>query len=630
MSCFLFIFWVVLVFVVADLVGTALRQKMAGTLGSRAVSFGVETGDADAAGALQFAHSTLLGFAALWVGLSLAYALGIATQAFMLAFIILAGLAAAVLQRGYLFSLVRVRLLCWGLLALMVSLALFFTPQVNVMDDPQYLFLVEKLLQTGSVVEYFSYRRPITLGGWTFLQAIFSSGPAGTAFISSLDFAVGGVFFLLAALLLRLSPWVALPAALCAMLVTQIFQVNLGASVTMAALCALLVGLSLPTAGVKGAFLPMSFAVLAVTVRPQLGLLALLAVAICLWRNRSHRLLLQAAILAGISAVWIAIFYRDTSLLPLSVSPGFNPILDPAWDRFSNNLKLPRKFVTLWRRPYIQTTFSLAVFAVVLCAWQSLRRRTNDHRDEFGVLFLFSIAALVTAVVMIEIDGVLAVQHTRYYVPVLQGFLFVFLVRGGIHALREGLYQEQSAFVPVALLVCALGIVNFIRSDRISPPAESSGRICSPLAGEEDERSLGQIPTTQGLTLLMINCPLGSIEMHPRLMLSDLFFMTRGELFDVQWETAEIAKWFQGQGVSQLVYLANDTSPVYGLQAVRELLAYYQEDQQKYRTWEFEFWLRSLEIPRSLAGYCESSELPVNDAQGPLVIVNLEACNSRP
>src|SRR5208282_1046214 len=105
-------------------------------------------------------------------------------------------------------------------------LASFLTPIFNDADDPEYFFLINKLLRTGAIVEYFNLRRPLTFGGWTFIQAIFSAGPAGVAFVASIDAIVGSILFLFCAVLLGTGLW-ALPAALVGALVVQVFQENL-------------------------------------------------------------------------------------------------------------------------------------------------------------------------------------------------------------------------------------------------------------------------------------------------------------------------------------------------------------------------------------------------------------------
>ena len=326
MKLVLFIGWLLLIFICSDLVGSALRLRLSLLPRRQAWATG-GPGKGELGAPVDFVHSTLLGFATLWVSLSVAYAIGIATQGVIVAFIGFSAVAAAlVTQRRDVVGWARSRLTLWGLVGAVALFALFVTPTFNVSDDPEYFFFIDKLLRTGSIVEYFSYRRPITLGGWTFIQAIFSAGPAGVAFVASIDAVLGGILLMLCAILLGISAWAALPAALVGVLVVQVFQVNLGTAIGVAAMCAVLVALSLPACAPKSSFTSLAFAVMAVTIRPQLGLIAIIGIAVVLWRNRSTSLLIVGVILGGISIVWIAIFLRDTGgLLPLSTSPGYNP-----------------------------------------------------------------------------------------------------------------------------------------------------------------------------------------------------------------------------------------------------------------------------------------------------------------
>ena len=237
MKLVLFIGWVLVIFICSDLIGSALRFHLS-LLPRRQAS-------ATGHGAVDFVHSTLLGFATLWFGLSVVYAIGIATRGVVIAFIGLSASAAALGQRQHVVVWARSQLTFWGLVGTAALLASFVTPTINPSDDPEYFFLINKLLRTGAIVEYFNLRRPLTLGGWTFIQAIFSAGPAGVAFVASIDAIVGSILFLFCAFLLGTSLW-ALPAALVGALVVQVFQENLGTAIGMAAMCSLLVGLSLP------------------------------------------------------------------------------------------------------------------------------------------------------------------------------------------------------------------------------------------------------------------------------------------------------------------------------------------------------------------------------------------------
>jgi hypothetical protein len=112
MKFVLFIGWVLLIFICSDLVGSALRfgQSLRPRGQASATGHGGEHG-----APVDFVHSTLLGFATLWVSLSVAYALGIATQGVIVAFIGFSALAAALAQRRHVVSWARSRLTLWGL-----------------------------------------------------------------------------------------------------------------------------------------------------------------------------------------------------------------------------------------------------------------------------------------------------------------------------------------------------------------------------------------------------------------------------------------------------------------------------------------------------------------------------------
>ena len=630
MKLVLFLGWVLLVFICSDLVGSALRFGLSLRPGGQASALGHGRGTSERGGPVDFVHSTLSGFATLWVGLSVAYAIGIATQGAIVAFIGFSTLAAALVQRRHVVSWVRSRLTLWGLVGAVALLASFAAPTFNPFDDPAYFFLINKLLRTGSIVEYFNVRRALTLGGWTFIQAIFSAGPNGVGFVASIDAIVGSILFLFCAILLGTDAWAALPAALVGVLVVQVFQVNLGTSIGMAAICAVLVGLSLPASAPRNSFTPITLAVMAVTIRPQLGLIAIIGIAVVLWRNRSTSLLIIAAMLAGISTLWVAIFLRDTGLLPLSMSAGQNPqvleeVEGPLWYQTS----LLSQVASLWRDQW--AVGSLTVLAVVICGWQSVTtKRGAAIQNEFRVLGAFCIVVVATVVVMVAVLGSFASDYQRYYIPVVEGFLYIFWIRSAVHVFQRGPGRlSRYASLPVAVMTAVLCLAKVVSANKLSVPTESSGRICSQLLRPEERRAFERIPAGSGYTLLAINCPIGSFETSSRVMIYNLFWATHGDYFDIASDAEGTANWLQKHGVVQLVYLDKDASDSFGFNSWRAFLESLKSDSSEGASVgkrEVSYVLESLEKLRKLAQYCKSVRNPIRDPQGPLVVVDMRQC----
>ena len=312
-------------------------------------------------------------------------------------------------------------------------------------------------------------------------------GPAGLAFVASIDAVLGGVLFLFCALSLGIGPLAALPAAQCVVLVVSLFQANLGTAVTMAAMCAVLVSLSLPACAPKNLLTPLAFAVMAVTIRPQLGLIAIVGIGVVLWRNRSaSSLLIAGAILVGITALWVAIFYRDTGLLPLSSHPGLNPLVSrEIEDPLLYKTTLLSEIVsTFWVNRWATGSLSLIIVAAVICGWFSVAGKHGFAiRNEFRVLGAFSIAVLATFVLLVAALGPMASNHARYHIPIIEGFLFVFLVRSAAYVFeqgeqREGLLPRYGALLlaSVATVLC-LAIV--ATAEKLEVPPNMPDRIVS-------------------------------------------------------------------------------------------------------------------------------------------------------
>ena len=629
----LFIAWVLVIFVCSDLLGSALKFRIPFVLGLQ--SSATDQNVTKRPATVDFVHSTLLGFAALWVALSAAYAIGIASQGLIVASIGCLAVAAAAVKQRNIVSWTYARLPLWGLVGVTALLASVVAPVLNTADDPEYLFHISKLLQTGSIVEYFNYRRPQTLGGWTFLQAIFSAGPAGLAFVASIDAVLGTILSLLCALSLGIGALAALPAALTLLLAVQFYQSNIGPAIAMAAWCAVLVSLSLPACAPKNSLTPIAFGVMAVTIRPQLGLIAIVGVAFVLWRNRSTALPI-AAILGGITILWVAIFFRDTGFLPLSIDPGLNPLLlkqveDPLLYKAP---LLSQLIASFWQDRWATGSFSLAFLAVMICGWLSI---TNKHsaaiQNEYRVLGAFSIAVVATVVLLIAMLKPVAPFEGRYYIPVAEGFLFVFWIRSIVRALPQGAGRlSRYASLPLALMVAMVGLAIGATRGRMSLPAESSGRICRQLLSPEERRAVDMISGGGGYVLLTIDCPGGSFDYSSRVMMNDLFFATHGDPFDITSDADGTARWLQKEGVDHIVYLDNDTSDVFGLDKWREYRDQLKPQSSEAAQWEqseVSYEIGSLETLRKLAQYCESVRIPIGDPQGPLVIVDVRQCGSQ-
>jgi hypothetical protein len=626
----LFIGWALLIFICSDLVGGALGFRLAWPYSGKAWAAGDRPNTAGQGGLVDFAHSTLFGFAALWASLSAAYALGIATRGLMAGLVGFSLVTAAVAQHRNILSWARSRLTLWGLVGAIALFASFVTPVFNQFDDPEYFFLVNKLLRTGAIVEYFNYRRPITLGGWTFIQAIFSAGPAGVAYVASIDAIVGGVLFLFCAILLGAGAMAALPAAFVGVLAVQVFQVNLGTAIAMAALCAVLVSLSLPRSAPRHSFTPIAVAIMALTIRPQLGLIAIIGIAVVLWRNRSTSLLIPAAILAGISALWLAIFLRDTSLLPLSTSPGYNPqVLDSVDAPVAQQTSLLSQIALFWQSQW--AAGGLILLALIICGWQSVTVKHGAAiRSEFRVLGAFGVATVATVAVMLAVLGTMSPNHQRYYLPVVDGFLYAFWIRVAVDLIQRagGRYAKHASLL-LGVSAAALCAAISASAKTLSVPAESSGTICRQLLRPQERRAFQALPSGRGITLLAINCPIGSFDVSSRIMIDDLFFATRGVYFDIARDAGQTANWLLKEGVDRIVYLDEDSSASFGPRNWQAFLDGNKSDPSKaILVWlrEASYALASLEKLRELAQSCESVRIPIRDPQGPLVVVDVRQC----
>jgi hypothetical protein len=361
-------------------------------------------------------------------------------------------------------------------------------------------------------------------------------------------------------------------------------------------------------------------------------------------------LLIDGVILAGISIIWTAIFLRDTGgLLPLSTSPGYNPQYLEQTSVFYQT-SLLSQLTSFWRGegsdpffggnlPGVPTAASLTVLGLVICGWLSVSTKHGAAiRNEFVVLGAFLTAAVATVVGLMVMIGPKALTFQRYYFPVVDGVLYVFLIRSVVHLLQRGPGRLSTyASLPIAGMTAVLCVAVLMSAENLSVPSESAGQICSQLLSPEERREFEQIPVGSRDILLAINCPIGSFEISQRVMMNDLFSATRGYYFDITSDAKATARWLQTQGVDQLVYLDNDQSDTYSVKNWRSRLeilttsgcSLFPCESVPQRKMEYSYWLESLAKFRDLAQYCGSVRVPIRDPQGPLVVVDVRQCENR-
>jgi len=414
----------------------------------------------------------------------------------------------------------------------------------------------------------------------------------------------------------------------------------------MAAMCAVIVTLSLPACAPRNSLTPLAFAAMAVTIRPQLGLIAIVGVAIVLWRNRSTTLSI-AAILVGIATLWVAIFFRDTGLPPLSLHPGLNPFVfkqieNP--DLYKTTL-LSHIVATFWVNKWATGSLSLTALAAIICGWLSVSGKHGPQiRNEFRVLGAFSIAVIATCALLVAALGPVAATHARYHIPIVEGFLFVFWLRSATRVFeqRQDLLLRYGS-LPLAFVATLLCLATIWKADKlelppdmlvriVSVPVDSFGTICQRLLSEQERRDIDITSSGPGYTLMAITCPIGSFYPSPRVMTDDLFLFTRGDDYDIASGTEGTAKWLQKERVDQLVYLDNDTSDVFGIRSFRDNIEWLKSLSSEAAVAALmgdSYSLESLEMLRKLAQYCPSRRIPIRNPQGPLVIVDVRHCEGQ-
>ena len=88
------------------------------------------------------------------------------------------------------------------------------------------------------------------------------------------------------------------------------------------------------------------------------------------------------------------------------------------------------------------------MLGLAICGWLSL---TTKHgaaiRGEFLVLGAFFVGAVATVVGMIAMIGPKALTFQRYYFPVVDGVLYVFLIRSAVHVLQRGPVRTLGVWV---------------------------------------------------------------------------------------------------------------------------------------------------------------------------------------
>ena len=114
------------------------------------------------------------------------------------------------------------------------------------------------------------------------------------------------------------------------------------------------------------------------------------------------------------------------------------------------------------------------MLGLAICGWLSL---TTKHgaaiRGEFLVLGAFFVGAVATVVGMIAMIGPKALTFQRYYFPVVDGVLYVFLIRSAVHVLQRGPVRLSAyGSLPIAGMTAVLCIAILMSAENLSVPTE--------------------------------------------------------------------------------------------------------------------------------------------------------------
>ncbi|BCP51554.1 hypothetical protein K32_01710 [Kaistia sp. 32K] len=602
-----FLGWAIFIVIACDLVGLSLSEFFA----RRGATMPADVPAADIRSA-DFAWSVLLGLSALWLCLSAIYAAGYATRAAMLAVPVAAALIAVTsTERRRLRDWLRERRIGWLCTAAALALSLLARPAINPYDDPEYLFFIEKMLNTGAVVEYFSDRRPTNLGSWTLLQALFSAGPAGTAYVASIDSAIAVVLFLFAALLVGTGFVFAFFAALAGVLILQPSQTNLGMAICMGGVSAVLVSLSISRTPHRYILVSAIIPILAATARPQLALIAAAAIGLTVWRERYRRSVLVLCVAAVAAGLWYAIILRDTGGLTSTQSSDYLPVGSVA-----DAVRLMR--VGLGDVPFLSRLGLLLLGLVALAA--ALLRGSRPSAGKYRILAMFFLLAGATSAIVVVKTGARFIELQRYYIPVIDGVLFTAMTFALLSlAQRYGPDRSRRQVLLSISGVVVLGLAVAMQWPRVAAPARSDPLICSWSLQPEARYALDRALDGAG-TVVLIDCPSGALPFSNRTMM--------GDHAAVVGDPAATLRRLRSVGIDRLVFLRNDGGANFGMAELHQWLATFEplNDVDRRNKEGGQRWLEEIETLRGLSSACATSSIEIGDPQGPLEVVDLAHC----
>jgi hypothetical protein len=324
-------------------------------------------------------------------------------------------------------------------------------------DDVSYLYLAQRLVLRGDLLDPLNNRRLTSLGGMSALQALFLFR-LPDAFLPLADLLIGALLILVGLWRTcsgRWSGW-----GIAAALTVIVFPLNLGLGNTSPvllpvgiAIAAFLSAIRLRAQAVTTRAELVRACILgllvgaAVTLRPQfgfpLGLFALIAVS---WPPLSkglvYRLVGWAVGLIAAIAGWSVASWRAVAT---PIFPIFTGNLDPTWPALGPPVHVPSAWALLGRvaEALISPPWGLAVLGGICVAAYILKRSSDEpilsHWD-FRLLLVAIGAGIVWIVVLADMWWGLGPPLARFWAPVLMACLLLPIgVINGSHGRRTRL-----------------------------------------------------------------------------------------------------------------------------------------------------------------------------------------------
>ena len=523
---------------------------------------------------------------------------------------------------GMLFKHSKELLLTFTFLTGMFLFCSLIKMKFNGSDDPAYLHLYLKLIQTGSMHEFFNMRRTDSFGGWSQMEAIFFPLSNSYFLISKYDLFIASFFFVAIFNILRISKSFTTFAILVAYSAATIFQINNNGTITTSIIVLLIIFLFSREKNFINLTVIWILAFCLLETKPYLAPFAFITFAIYL-NSQKFTLKTKLALIlvsANILVIDLYIFAKDTGMSPIYMGRSRNPYLS---NLNSENID----YVGNMKAFLMANSIIVLSLIVSLLVLASLGKQVIENKYQKQIFLIVTIPLVIIVLVLLVFLKGHFIDLSRYFTSIMWIELAALtLISSERLILFISSRNKNINIFDVSIKIFALSAIFLIifanGISKIKADNAENQYGCKYSVNDSLKYKIRQPERIKSLGFF--ECPRIGDKVAISVQQMDMpFISTNYRKLEINGTISNYMDWFVSHDIDYIIIRKNDSSPSYNLkirEKVYESLSNGTAKQENLAV------LKGLQFIRDIDTVCSGPEKRKGTI-GSYSIVNLKKCN---